>query len=389
MPKSKSGSSSKASVVRATPSAPSTSTSNGQYGGFSPVPLTLTIPDSNKSSKGKDAAAHYLWIREHKVRGAKTTDAGPTTSAVNPALVKPTLRDQAADADLELGAGRTLFIANLAVDMEEEDIRKVFKEYGPVERIVIKVSKVGKEGVDAWIDSDDEHEEEDEDDDEVDMEGMDGNGLVGSEGVEPTARPARPDNAGQKKRRRKGKSGPSAPMITDLPSLFPRSQPFLFPSSSAYVTYLSPLSLQRALQHAPSRAPIALVHPASSTGLDYYTQLHQTTRPDLSLVKAHADSALALYDHHVEVQKRKISQGPIVDDDGFTLVVRGGKFGRTAGKGSSGVGVASRRFVLDSRKAGGEVDAREGLDRGKKRKGGVELDGFYRFQRNEKKRQGM
>lgn len=131
-------------------------------------------------------------------------------------------------------------------------------------------------------------------------------------------------------------------------------------------------------------------HDASSTGLAYYTRSHRSMRPDLGLIKDHADSALALYDHHLEAQRRKTTQGAIVDEDGFTLVVRGGKFGRTAGKGSAGVGVASRRFVLDSKKAGisGEVDAREGLDRGKKRKGGVELDGFYRFQRNERKRQG-
>jgi ribosomal RNA-processing protein 7 len=400
MPKVKSNVQAKAATIQGSAgAAPST-----QYSGFRPVPvhITLSTDPATKAAKGKAPAAHYLWIREHKTRGDQAS-AGPSTGKVDPVLVKPTLQTSSAEqgrGEPSSAPGRTLFVANLAVDMDAEGIRSVFKEYGPVENISIKVSRVGNEGVEAWMDSDEEDEDEDGDDEELENQAEDGS-MDAESGIEVETlanafRPARPATAtgteSNKKRRRKHKSGPSAPSIVPLPSLFPRSQPFLPCSSSAYVTYLSPLSLQRALEHAPTRPAITLVHSAKETGLAYYTQLHKATRPDISAVKSHADSALALYDHHLEVQRRKTTQGAIVDEDGFTLVVRGGKFGRTAGKGASGVGVASRRFVLDSKKvqAGGEatVDAREGLQRGKKRKGGVELDGFYRFQRNEKKRQG-
>lgn len=399
MPKVKSNAQAKVAAAQGQAgAAPST-----QYSGFRPVPvhITLSTDPTAKAAKGKAPAVHYLWIREHKPRASQAS-AGPSTGKVDPVLVKPTLQTNASEqgrGEPSSAPGRTLFVANLAVDMDSEDIRSVFKEYGPVEIISIKVSRVGNEGVEAWMDSDDEDEDEDEDEEDLEDQAEDGSTDIegGINGTSANAsRPARPATTtgteSNKKRRRKHKSGPSAPSITPLPSLFPRSQPFLPCSSSAYVTYLSPLSLQRALEHAPTRPAITLVHSAKETGLAYFTQLHKAIRPDISAVKSHADSALALYDHHLEVQRRKTTQGAIVDEDGFTLVVRGGKFGRTAGKGASGVGVASRRFVLDSKKvqAGGEatVDAREGLQRGKKRKGGVELDGFYRFQRNEKKRQG-
>ena len=400
MPKIKSSAQAKVAATQG----PAGAASSTQYSGFRPVPvhINLSADPTTKSGKGKAPAAHYLWIREHKTRASQAS-AGPSTGKVDPVLVKPTLQTNASEqgrGEPSSAPGRTLFVANLAVDMDAEDIRSVFKEYGPVENISIKVSRVGNEGVEAWMDSDDEDEDEDEDEEDLENQAedgpMDAEGGIDIETSANTSRPARPATStgteSNKKRRRKHKSGPSAPSIVPLPSLFPRSQPFLPCSSSAYVTYLSPLSLQRALEHAPTRPAITLVHSAKETGLAYYTQLHKATRPDISAVKSHADSALALYDHHLEVQRRKTTQGAIVDEDGFTLVVRGGKFGRTAGKGASGVGVASRRFVLDSKKvqAGGEgtVDAREGLQRGKKRKGGVELDGFYRFQRNEKKRQG-
>ena len=402
MPKIKSAPSGNAKQRSTAGSVPTT-----QHSGFSPVPVRITLSaDSEKrSTKGKSSDIHYLWIREHKTRSEKAGESSGSISIshggnglVNPALVKPTLMGDAGEqTDMGLASGRTLFVANLAVDMDVEDIRTIFKEYGPVENISIKVSRVGKQGVEAWMDSDDEQDEdedEDEGEEDEDQDAADGtDGLDGATTADVSAgagRPARPvsNDASGKKRRRKNKNGPSAPTIVPLDSLLPRDQPFLLPSSSAYLTYLSPLSLQRALEHAPARPAITISHAPSTTGLAYYTQLHRSTRPDLSLIKAHADSALALYDHHVELQRRKTTQGAIVDEDGFTLVVRGGKFGRTAGKGSAGVGVASRRFVLDSKKAGGDVDAREGLDRGKKRKGGLELDGFYRFQRNERKRQG-
>lgn len=75
--------------------------------------------------------------------------------------------------------------------------------------------------------------------------------------------------------------------------------------------------------------------------------------------------------------------GALVDEDGFTVVVRSGKGGRTGGfgdgtaKGTTSVGVASRGFAK-SGQALGE----------KKGKGARELVDFYKFQKVERKRQG-
>jgi ribosomal RNA-processing protein 7 len=77
--------------------------------------------------------------------------------------------------------------------------------------------------------------------------------------------------------------------------------------------------------------------------------------------------------------------GALVDEDGFTVVVRSGKSGRTGGlgdgtrKGTTSIGVASRGFA---KKALGQ-------DAAKKGKGAQELPDFYKFQKMERKRQGM
>jgi ribosomal RNA-processing protein 7 len=68
----------------------------------------------------------------------------------------------------------------------------------------------------------------------------------------------------------------------------------------------------------------------------------------------------------------------IVDEDGFTLVVRGGAYGQSVG---GGVAVASKPF-----KKGGEEGGRG--RRGKKKKEPKEKEKFYAFQVHEKKRDG-
>lgn len=425
----------KAATITAAPSS-----SRGRYSGFDPVPITLSIAghgplitstSTSKSlnkGKGKSSASsssttpptHYLWIREHKTKAVQAAEAAAAAAAngkgkgKNPALIKPTLAStsSAPSAEDDLPAGRTLFIANLPVDFDEEDLRTVFKEYGAIERVLIKVSTVGREGVEGWRDeSDDEEEDEDSEDNEDGEDHADADNAAEHDmEVDQTdaMTSATTGTARRRRQRRKtAKDGPSAPEIIPLPSLIPRSRPFLAPSSSAYIIYLSELSLTRAISLSPSRPAVNITHAASTTGLEYFKKLHESSRPDIDLLRQHADSSLALFDHHTAKQKLKTSSGPIVDDDGFTLVVRGGKYGRTAGRGESGVGVATRRFEMDSKRAvaklglglgaggdgdgegGMDIDAREGLERGKKRKRKMELDGFYRFQRNEQKRQGQ
>lgn len=87
---------------------------------------------------------------------------------------------------------------------------------------------------------------------------------------------------------------------------------------------------------------------------------------------------MALFSH-LATHARKVQQKEIVDEDGFTLVVRGGKYGRGVGAGGA-VGVAERGWK-------GEDQGKRGGNKGKGRMKG-ELKGFYRWQVREEKREG-
>jgi len=121
----------------------------------------------------------------------------------------------------------------------------------------------------------------------------------------------------------------------------------------------------------------------SPSGLAHYLALHKAQRPPLPDVKAHADSFLEAFEYNkaLSKQRSKYRKGEaIVDEDGFTLVARGGAYGTTLG---GGVGVASKRF---------KTDIEEGQEkwgkRGKKKAKTHEKEGFYKFQRHEQKRKG-
>ena len=86
------------------------------------------------------------------------------------------------------------------------------------------------------------------------------------------------------------------------------------------------------------------------------------------------------YEQEKKKQNSKYRKGEaIVDDDGFTLVTRGGAYGQTLG---GGVGVASKKFQDEVRKGSGGGRVR------KNKKEPKEKDAFYAFQIHEKKRKG-
>ena len=95
-------------------------------------------------------------------------------------------------------------------------------------------------------------------------------------------------------------------------------------------------------------------------------------------MKAHSDSSIKLYEYKLakKKQKSKYRKGEaIVDDDGFTLVTRGGAYGQTLG---GGVSVASKRFQRS-----GETTRNRNSKKEKKEK-----EGFYAFHKAEKQRSG-
>ncbi|KAG1828905.1 ribosomal RNA-processing protein 7-domain-containing protein [Suillus subalutaceus] len=81
-------------------------------------------------------------------------------------------------------------------------------------------------------------------------------------------------------------------------------------------------------------------------GLSHYMAKYDNERPPLDAVKAHADSFMDRFEFDLSKSKQeaKYRKGEaIVDEDGFTLVTRGGAYGQTLG---GGVGVASKKFML-------------------------------------------
>ena len=113
-------------------------------------------------------------------------------------------------------------------------------------------------------------------------------------------------------------------------------------------------------------------------------QLYKSSRPAHSAVKDFTNSFMkqfeadALAEKHRQISNEKEAQ---MEDDGFTLVERGGKHGRAANE--AGVQVASKLFN------GGVVDEDSAEYRRKKRKFNQPLDDFYRWQRRERKREDL
>ncbi len=336
------------------------------YSSFLPIPLRLPtpVPIPSSSSKPLDHVTHHLYIRPDRPKDRKESSI-----------------DQDPDSTSD---GRTMFAVNLPVDMTERDLRVLSGRWGVIETIGIggghsgaNVLEDAVRGLPADSDDEDEAEEPKSGDDQVEPE---------SSGVEPrflgTGEPRLPRS---KRPRRKTQLPPSVPEIIPLPPLDPRQTTY-GPSGarSAYITFIDPISVSRAMSYSGEAITIPRYgeHPSNPTGLAYYTRLNSSLRPSLASVKEHADSAMARHDYlHsllLSSRARKQGAGALVDEDGFTVVVRGGKYGRTGGSGALGVGVATKK---DVDKAGAAGKKKTGV-------GAAELTDFYRFQKVDRKREG-
>ncbi|KAH8118793.1 ribosomal RNA-processing protein 7-domain-containing protein [Phellopilus nigrolimitatus] len=250
--------------------------------------------------------------------------------------------------------GRTLFLVNVPPDATERELTLFFKPAGVVEKIVFDQNAAEEEALNS--DSSSEEEEADA------GEGMQVDGTMGS-----GERPA--------KRRRKDKERGKKPVVEPLPSVPLRT--LRKTGRTAYVVFLDSASLSAAL--SPPHKPRPWPRSAEPSGLAHYKALHDSLRPPLDAVRAHAESAIALFDYEEERRKQKFqyTKGEaIVDEDGFTLVTRGGSYGQTPG---GGVGIATKRFHET-----GETNRG-----GKKKKEKAEKDSFYAFQKHERKRQEL
>lgn len=250
-----------------------------------------------------------------------------------------------AESNSVLPSGRTLFLVNIPPDATERELILLFKHCGTVERVVF----------DFEVKEPHHDEGESEDDEDEDME-------------EPVQVDEQP-----RKRRKTSKS--DVPTVTPLPSTSLRT--LRRTGRSAHIVFLDTSSLDRAM--STSSKPRPWPESEEPRGVAHYRALYSSLRPPLDVVREHADTSIELYEYQLtkEKQNSKYRKGEaIIDEDGFTLVTRGGAYGKTLG---GGVGVASKRF---------QRVGESGRYRTKKKEK-KEKEGFYAFQKAEKQRSGL
>ncbi|KAL9931784.1 hypothetical protein V8E36_009334 [Tilletia maclaganii] len=151
-------------------------------------------------------------------------------------------------------------------------------------------------------------------------------------------------------------------------------------------------STRPALANAPAEPP--------ALGLPYLLAAFNAQRPPLDRIKSFADSRINLHiflrahpdrdpRERAKLAQRRIqavrvgAEGELLDEDGFTIVTSGGKYGRSAEAGSDGAvgeGGASVRVArnLPHMASGTAYEAAMGPP--KKKSKSKDLEDFYRFQ---------
>ena len=290
------------------------------------------------------ATHHMLYIRAHV--GA--------TSKKNPRKT-------------EWPEGRTIFMVNVPPDATEREITLLFKSCGTVEKVVFDADEPSE---DPNSDSDSDSAEDD----------------TGSDASSPSL-----PRAGKQSKSAPDQSTPSRtqrPKVIPLPVTPHRA--LRRTGQTAHILFLDASSCTRALALArPGAKPIQWPVDGDTEcprGLAHYVSRYEADRPSLDAVRAHADSAVARFDFDLAARKAalrresKYKKGEaLVDEDGFTLVVRGGAYGQAIG---GGVGVASRKFMDE------HVKGEDSRSKRKRHKEGKEKSAFYAFQIHEKKRNG-
>ncbi|KAF8740128.1 hypothetical protein AX14_008544 [Amanita brunnescens Koide BX004] len=315
------------------------------------VPATISgftvLPVQYPSSS---ASIHYLYTRRHS--GPKATKSPKDSKDA---------KDAKSANKTHLPEGRTLFVVNMPPDATEREVVLFFKFCGTVERVAFDFMS-GSEAQGGDSESESENEEGFGADGEA--EGADGNGR----GAQP-----------KRKRRRKTQKDEEAPP-TVVPLPMQNIRKLRKTGRTAHVVFLDASSLERLFSATHSK-PRPWLTSEEPLGLAHYIAQYAALRPPLEAVKEHADSYIRVYDYELEKtkQKSKYRKGEaVVDEDGFTLVVRGGAYGRTLG---GGVAVASKKFQQTG--VANEKSAR------KRRKAAEDKDGFYAFQKAEKQRSAL
>ncbi|TFY83113.1 hypothetical protein EWM64_g896 [Hericium alpestre] len=313
--------------------------------GFTLLPVTYS-PTSH----------HILYIRLHVGPAKKFNDKGKQTWP----------------------EGRTLFVVNVPPDATEREIILLFQSScGTIEKIIFDSDRGAEEEQEA-SESEDEAEAADEEDEEGESSD---------------------DEYPRKKRRlaKNAKEEPRPPKVAPLHPSPVHLRTLRRTGRNAHIVFTDASSIDRVLalskpskgQKAPQPRPWPISDDAPH-GLAHYTALYDTLRPPLDTVRQHADTFMELYDYNEAERKRALQKESkyrkgeaLVDEDGFTLVTRGGAYGQAVG---GGVSVASKKWQS------GQAKSKDGAGGGggkRKRKEKQEKTGFYAFQQHEKKRKEL
>lgn len=285
---------------------------------------------------------HYLYIRAHvtKAKGGSTGDEFPPN--------------------------RTLFLVNVPPDATERELITLFSKHGAVERVAF----AGHDRMQEIV----EEEMETSDEEAADTLKLDEMEIQDDEEEEEVTR--------RQKKRNIEKKKTAIPKVIPLPTVSLRH--LRRTGGIAHIIFTSPQGLAAVLALSGSALPLAwpkfkATSGAEPSGLAHYIAKYKSLRPPLKVVKEHADSSMEVYEYKQALANRNTSKyrkgDAIVDEDGFTLVTRGGAYGQTLG---GGVGVASKKFMQET--ASGK--------RNRKKKS-TQKGGLYAFQTREKRVQGI
>ncbi|KAG8956706.1 Ribosomal RNA-processing protein 7 [Tulasnella sp. 424] len=283
---------------------------------------------------------HYIYVRKHE-----TSQNTPST--------------------LALPQDRTLFVVNLPPDAAIKEVSQLFSAFGEVDDVRFGHATGSTAPSAGPPEEDEEMADEDAEDSDSDSD-MEVDGP-------------------KKKRRKLSRKQP--PKVIPLPT--PDVRTLRPTGSTAHVIFKSPDGLQAALK--PIDTPLKWPKPRNPPlGLAHYTSKYDSLRPSLDVVKQHADTSLEAYEFirerkekakmgiddedEDEGEEKKQKPAAIVDEDGFTLVTRGGP--------KRGPKVVTKDFAAAIQHG----EQNEAAERLKKHQDKIHLKDFYRFQVREKKR---
>jgi ribosomal RNA-processing protein 7 len=276
-------------------------------------------------------ATHYLYIRAHASRTA--SDDFPTD--------------------------RTLFLVNVPPDSTERELTTLFSACGAIDRVKFGGQETFPELEDDFTSCDEE----------------------GEPTVEENTIMQEDEDATKTSKNLKRDKRQPLPRVIPLPTVALRHMRRT--GGTAHIIFTSPKGLSAALSLPSTSEKTRLMWPkfkatsvAEPSGLAHYKAKYRALRPPLGTVREHADSSMEVFEYRQALASKRNSKykkgEAIVDEDGFTLVTRGGAYGRTLG---GGVRVASKKFVEESKAQ-------------RKKKKTMSKEGFYAFQTREKRIQG-